>query len=157
MHEIYPVKRKFNCTLNSVTGNGHIKHQENSLSMLSCKLHGNTAWKMYLLLSLTLGDRTSFQWWPQIPIIWHVFTWPVILSFVDGILTIIKPGKWSYKSKKWDWPCILHGHSQSHYWKCVIVALNKRKKQVTDCTGWWKFVIISKTLIDYHKRIWYSI
>ncbi len=37
-------------TLNSVTGSGHVKYQWNPLA---CKLLGNSAWKIYLLLSLT--------------------------------------------------------------------------------------------------------
>ncbi len=53
-----------------------------------------------------------------IPIIWRGFTWPVIMSLVHGISTLTKHGKWSYKSLKRDWPCILHGHSQSCYWEC---------------------------------------
>ncbi len=36
-------------TLNSVTGSGHVKYQENPSA---CKLHGDLAWKIYLLLSL---------------------------------------------------------------------------------------------------------
>ncbi len=44
-------------------------------------------------------------------------SWPVIMSLVHGVSTVTKQGKWSYKSKKKDWPCILHGHSQSCYWE----------------------------------------
>ncbi len=33
-------------------------------------------------------------------IIWHGFTWPVIMSLVQGISTVTKHGKWSYKNKK---------------------------------------------------------
>ncbi len=77
-------------TLNSVTGSGHVKHQKNHLA---CKLHGNSAWKMYLLL----------------------FKWPVIISLAHGVSTATKHGKWSYKRQKRDWPCILHGRSQSCY------------------------------------------
>ena len=94
------------CTLNSVTESGHIKYQENPLP---CKLHGNSTWKIisfYLLYS-------------HIPIIWHVFTRPVIMSLVHGISTDTKHDRWSHKSQKRDWPCILHGHSQSRYWECV--------------------------------------
>ncbi len=61
-------------TLNSVTGNGHVKYQENPLA---CKLHRNSAWKMisfYLLYSQ--------------------------LSLVHGMSTGTKHDKWSYKSKK---------------------------------------------------------
>ncbi len=34
----------------------------------------------------------------HIPIIWHVFTGPVIMSLVHGVSTVTKHDKWSYKS-----------------------------------------------------------
>ncbi len=37
---------------------------------------------------------------PVITVIWQGFTWPVIMSLVPGISTVIKHGKWSYKSQK---------------------------------------------------------
>ena len=40
-----------------------------------------------------------------------------IMSLVHGILTVTKHGKWSYQKR--DWPCTLHGHSQSRYWECI--------------------------------------
>ncbi len=59
------------------------------------------------------------KWWTNIPIIWQVFTWLVIMSLVHGISTVTKHDKWSRLSQTWDWPCILHGHSQSRYWECM--------------------------------------
>ncbi len=47
-----------NHTLNSVTGSGHVKYQENPLA---CKLHGNSAWKIYLLLSLICHLYMAFR------------------------------------------------------------------------------------------------
>ncbi len=41
----------------------------------------------------------------------------------DGVSTVTKDDKWSYKSQKRDWPSILLGHSQSRYWECIWVYI----------------------------------
>ena len=40
------------------------------------------------------------------------------------ISTVTKHDKWSYKSQKRDWPCILHGHSRSHATESVRLDID---------------------------------
>ncbi len=63
---IFKINQKERCqifalyTLSSVTGSGHVKYQENPLA---CKLRRNSAWKIYLLLSLTFTTVTKPDKW----------------------------------------------------------------------------------------------
>ncbi len=44
--------------------------------------------------SVDLQVEFNSQRGPHIPIIWHVFTWPVSMSLVYGVSTVTKHGKW---------------------------------------------------------------
>ena len=65
----------------SVTGTGHVKYQENPLA---CKLHGNSAWKIYFLLSL-ISQLYILMWSGHVLIMWKlsciVNDDPIFLSF----------------------------------------------------------------------------
>ncbi len=116
-------------TLNSVTGSGHVKCQEKPLA---CKLHGSSAWKFisFYLLYLQL-----YIWMPS----GHVLIMCMPSCIIHDEHIFLSLGKDLHgqsschlytafqmlqnmasghvKVKKRDWPCILHGHSQSRYWE----------------------------------------
>ena len=85
-------------SLNSVTGSGHVKCKENPLG---CKLHGNSACKIYLLLSLIFTTVFSSD---------HVLIMCKLSYIMNGqtschlivhdISTETKHGKWSYERQK---------------------------------------------------------
>ena len=79
-------------TLISVTVSGHVKYQKNPFPA-------------------STRHPIDVQW---------MFGCYVLCHWYMAFQLLQKHGKLSYKSQKGDWPCILHGHSQSCYWECRI-------------------------------------